>query len=99
MLQAKLLRALQERKVRPVGGTSDISFDVRVVSATNRDLRVIANEGGFREDIFYRLATFQIMVPPLRERKADIPLLLEAFSMEHAVSGRDVLFPLRFYAL
>lgn len=93
MLQAKLLRALQERKVRPVGGTSDISFDVRVVSATNRDLRVIANEGGFREDIFYRLATFQIMVPPLRERKADIPLLLEAFSMEHAVSGRDVLFP------
>jgi two-component system response regulator PilR (NtrC family)/two-component system response regulator HydG len=89
-LQAKLLRAIQERKVRPVGGTSDIPFDVRIVSATNRDLRQAAGAGEFREDIFYRLATFQIQVPPLRERREDIPLLIEAFLAGHAAEGRDL---------
>lgn len=92
-LQAKLLRAIQERRVRPVGSTSDVTFDVRIVSATNRDLRIAAKEGDFREDIFYRLATFQIQLPPLRQRREDIPLLVEAFVAQHAAQGRDIFFP------
>jgi DNA-binding NtrC family response regulator len=92
-LQAKLLRAIQERRVRPVGSTSDVTFDVRIVSATNRDLRTAASEGDFREDIFYRLATFQIQLPPLRQRREDIPLLVEAFLAQHAAQGRDIFFP------
>jgi DNA-binding NtrC family response regulator len=76
--------------VRPVGGTEDLPFDVRIVSATNRDLRQAAAEGGFREDIFYRLATIQIQVPPLRERREDIPLLTEGFLAQHAAQGRDL---------
>lgn len=91
-LQAKLLRAIQEQKVRPLGSTDDISFDVRIVSATNRDLRQAASAGTFREDIFYRLATFQIEVPPLRQRREDIPLLIEAFLARHAAQGRDIFF-------
>ncbi len=91
-LQAKLLRAIQERRVRPVGSTNDITFDVRIVSATNRDLRTAASEGDFREDIFYRLATFQIQLPPLRQRREDIPLLVEAFLAQHAARGRDIFF-------
>ncbi|NOY13069.1 MAG: sigma-54-dependent Fis family transcriptional regulator [Deltaproteobacteria bacterium] len=91
-LQAKLLRAIQERRVRPVGSTSDITFDVRIVSATNCDLRSAASEGRFREDIFYRLATFQIKVPPLRQRREDIPLLIEHFLAQHAAEGRDIFF-------
>lgn len=90
-LQAKLLRAIQERKVRPVGGTEDLAFNVRIVSATNRDLRKAAEEKVFREDIFYRLATFQIQVPPLRERREDIPLLVEGFLAQHAAQGRDLI--------
>ncbi len=89
-LQAKLLRAIQERKVRPVGGTEDVAFDVRIVSATNRDLRQAATAGEFREDIFFRLAIFQILVPPLRERREDIPLLIEGFLAQHAAEGRDM---------
>jgi len=92
-LQAKLLRAIQEKKIRPVGSTNDISFDVRIVSATNRDLRQAASVGTFREDIFYRLATFQIEVPPLRQRREDIPLLIEAFLAQHVAQGRDIFFP------
>ena len=89
-LQAKLLRAIQERKVRPVGGTEDVAFDVRIVSATNRDLRQAATAGEFREDIFFRLAIFQLLVPPLRERREDIPLLIEGFLAQHAAEGRDL---------
>lgn len=89
-LQAKLLRAIQDRRVRPVGGTEDLAFDVRILSATNRDLRQAAAAGEFREDIFYRLATFQIQVPPLRERREDIPLLIEGFLTQHAAQGRDL---------
>ncbi len=92
-LQAKLLRAIQERRVRPVGSTRDVGFDVRIVSATNRDLRSAAKSGEFREDIFYRLATFQIDVPPLRQRREDIPLLIETFVAQHAAEGRDIFFP------
>ncbi len=91
-LQAKLLRAIQEKRIRPVGSTSDIVFDVRIVSATNCDLRAATSEGSFREDIYYRLATFQIEVPPLRKRKEDVPLLIEHFLAQHAAKGRDGFF-------
>jgi len=92
-IQAKLLRAIQERRVRPLGRTTDIPFNVRIVAATNRDLREAARDGRFRQDIYYRLATFQIFVPPLRERREDIPLLVETFVAQHAAQGRDGFFP------
>ena len=91
-LQVKLLRALQERRIRPVGDTQDIEVDVRVVAATNRDLEVEMRAGRFREDLFYRLNVVQIRVPPLRERREDVlPLaehFLKLFAAEH---GRPVL--------
>jgi DNA-binding NtrC family response regulator len=91
-LQAKLLRAIQDKRVRPVGSTVDVAFDVRIVSATNRNLHASANKGEFREDIYYRLATFKIEVPPLKSRRDDIPLLLEYFLAQHAEQGRDSFF-------
>lgn len=78
-LQVKLLRVLQEGTIRPVGATRDQSVDVRVVAATVRDLAARIEEGAFREDLYYRLNVLQIVVPPLRDRPADIPLLLEHF--------------------
>jgi DNA-binding NtrC family response regulator len=78
-LQAKLLRTLQERSVRRVGGNDEIPFDVRVVVATNRDLRKLVADGGFRDDLYYRLNVVTITVPPLRERASDIPLLAQHF--------------------
>ena len=78
-LQAKLLRTLQERTIRRVGGNDPIPVDVRVVAATNRDLRKLAAEGGFRDDLYYRLNVVTITVPPLRERSSDIPLLAQHF--------------------
>jgi two-component system, NtrC family, response regulator HydG len=78
-LQAKLLRVIQDRQIRPVGGSQLKKVDVRIISATHRDLKAMAREGQFREDLFYRLNVVPIRVPALRERTEDIPLLVERF--------------------
>ena len=84
-LQPKLLRALQERVVRPVGGDSEIPVDVRLVTATNRNLEHRIAEGGFREDLFYRINVIHVLVPPLRERGSDILLLAQHYAEHFAL--------------
>jgi len=94
-VQVKLLRVLQERELERVGGTDTIKVDVRIVSATHRDLEKQIADGAFREDLYYRLNVFPIMLPPLRERVSDIPLLAEHFVQKYlpgagkAVRGLD----------
>ena len=90
-LQAKLLRVLQEGEIERVGGTSTIKVNVRVVTATHRDLRTMVDNGEFREDLFYRLNVFPISLPPLRERIEDIPVLVRAFVNRFAgMLGKDI---------
>ena len=92
-LQVKLLRVLQDRKVRPVGGTAEVEVDVRVVAATNRDVESEVEAGTFREDLFYRLNVIRIEAPPLRDRPEDIPVLAEYFLQKHsALQSRRLEF-------
>ncbi len=83
-LQAKLLRVLQEKEFEPVGGLQATPVDIRVVAATHCDLEQLVSEGTFREDLYYRISVIPLHIPPLKERKADIPILLESFLSTHA---------------
>ena len=84
-LQPKLLRSLEERRVRPIGGTSELAFDARIIAATNRDIETAVEENRFREDLYYRINVIQIDLPPLRERGTDILLLAQHFVEQYAI--------------
>ena len=88
-LQAKLLRVLEEREIQRVGGTATIPIDIRVIAATNRDLESAVKDGGFRADLFYRLAAFPLVIPPLREHREDVPLLVAHFLQDYAERANE----------
>ncbi len=89
--QAKLLRVLQEREVTPIGGDRPIPFDIRLVAATNRNLRNLVAEGAFRDDLFFRLNIIPVDLPPLRERKGDLSLLIKYFLHKYSIEiGKDI---------
>src|SRR5689334_10956553 len=87
-LQVKLLRVLQEGTFIPVGGTSGREVDVRVIAATHKDLGEMVKKGEFREDLFYRINVIRIQVPPLRERRDDLPILIDHFMRKHRRDGQ-----------
>ena len=90
-IQVALLRAVQDGVIRPAGSDKDVSVNLRIISATNRDLRREVAAGRFREDLFYRLAGIIVEVPPLRERSEDILPLARCFVQQFAAGGRDPL--------
>ncbi|MCK5193915.1 MAG: sigma-54-dependent Fis family transcriptional regulator, partial [Desulfobulbaceae bacterium] len=91
-LQVKLLRVLQEKIYEPLGSNVPVKADVRILAATNRDLLQLVKEGSFREDLYYRLNVVKILLPPLRERKEDIPLLIDHFiKLYSAQQGKDIV--------
>ena len=94
-MQAKLLRALQERVVRPVGGDTEVPFDTRIVAATNRDLDLEVAERRFREDLFYRINVVRVLVPPLRTRENDVLLLAQSFLERVQASGQKRVVGIR----
>ena len=94
-LQVKFLRVLEEKVVQPLGGISELEVDVRIVAATHRNLEEMVSEGEFREDLLYRLNVLPVRIPPLSQRKEDIPALLEHFSNLFAVNGGKVSFTRR----
>ncbi len=90
-MQVKLLRVLQDRRLRPLGGTQEVPVDVRIIAATNQDLESQIRQGSFREDLYYRIAVINIHLPPLRERAEDIPLLAEHFLRHYArKAGKNI---------
>jgi two-component system response regulator PilR (NtrC family) len=98
-IQVKLLRAVQEKTVRPVGGTEDVPVDIRIISATNKNLEQEVIQGRFREDLFYRLNVIEIKVPPLRERKSDLRALAQHFLEKYSREMGKEISKLSAYAL
>jgi len=94
-MQVKLLRVLQERTIRPVGGTQETAVDVRVIAATNRDLREMVANNTFREDLYYRVSVIPIQVPPLRERREDVELLANHFLKKYAVAAQKSILRIK----
>jgi two-component system response regulator PilR (NtrC family) len=94
-MQVKLLRVLQERTIRPVGGTQESAIDVRVIAATNKDLREMVDGSTFREDLYYRVSVIPIQVPPLRERREDVELLANHFLKKYAAASQKGIVRIR----